>query len=370
MDIIAYPLGKFMKFIYDTVAFNNYGLAIIFFTIVVKLALLPLTLKQLKSSGKMQELQPVIADIQKRYKDDKEKMNQEMMKVYQENHYNPASGCLPLIVQMPILITLYWVIVQPLKFMLGKSADVTAKLFEVASKGLNLTGQTMVTQKELVTLNYFNENRGALSQVTGLLEESQLIDFNNFLGLHLGETATFDIAKLFGDKAYIFIPLFILAILATLTTFISTKLTMPKKNTNSGSKQSAPASSMTNSMMYIGPVMTLVFSFQMPAGVILYWMIGYVVSIFQQLYINKFVLNKNKNVDQKNITGKNSQDAGKTLGSGNEATGGNAAAGNAGSTEGKQLNAGGGTKKNYTLKGGPGGNKGGNKGGSKKNGAK
>ncbi len=322
LDFIAYPLGKFLLFIYNTVAFNNYGLAIIFFTILVKLALLPLTLKQYKSSAKMQELQPIISDIQKRYKDDKEKLNQEMMKVYQENNYNPASGCLPLLVQMPILITLYWVIVQPLKFMLGKAPETINTLIEVARKGLNIeTLQAMGSHKELITLNFFNENREALSQVTGLLERSELIDFNNFLGLHLGEVAQYNPSILFGDKAGVYIPLFLLAILATVTTFISTKLSMPKQNQNGGSQQSAMGSGMSNTMMYIGPIMTLMFSFQLPAGVVLYWMIGYVFAIGQQLYINKYVLKKNVKPEQKSINEKKAQNGNKSLETGNDNAG-------------------------------------------------
>lgn len=368
MDFIAIPLGKFMLFIYNTIAFHNYGLAIIIFTILVKLALLPLTLKQLKSSGKMQELQPLIADIQKRYKDDKEKMNQEMMKVYQEHHYNPAGGCLPLLIQMPILITLYWVIIQPIKFMVGVPVESIPKILEVAAKGMDLANK-VVSHKEIMAMNYFFNNRDALSQVSGLLKESDLINFNNFLGLHLGEQATFNLQTLFGPDAHIYIPLFILAIAATATTYISTKLSMPKK-TNSGPQQNAAGSSMTNSMMYIGPVMTLVFSFQMPAGVILYWMIGYVVSIFQQLYINKFVMNKDKKEDPKNIAVNKKQGAGNSTGSANEAAGEGTALGNGGNTDAKQLNSGGGTKQNNPQKGGQGAGKGGNKGGGKKKGAK
>ena len=115
-DFLAYPLGKFLKFIYD-IAFENYGLAIIIFTFIVRLAMLPLTVKQHKSSMKMQEIQPLVDDIRRKYKDDREAMNQELMKLYQEHNYNPAGGCLPMLIQMPLLLTLYWVIIQPLKFM-------------------------------------------------------------------------------------------------------------------------------------------------------------------------------------------------------------------------------------------------------------
>lgn len=298
LDPIAKVLGVVLKFIYD-IAFSNYGLAIIIFTIIVRLAMLPLTMKQQKSSTKMQELQPLINDIQKRYKDDKEKMNQEMMKIYQEHNYNPASGCLPLLIQMPILLTLYWVIVQPLKFMLGKTEEARTAIINAAAKGqaaINalISGNEFTTVDKVIkswgntgeikAMNYFSEHQDALSQVTGFLDKSELIDFKSFLGLNLGETATYIPNILFGPELKTYVPLFILVLIATVTTYISSKLTMPKTN---NTQQSGAAGCSTNSMLYMGPVMTLMFSFQLPAGVILYWMAGYVFAIFQQLYINK-----------------------------------------------------------------------------------
>jgi YidC/Oxa1 family membrane protein insertase len=309
LDFICRPLGQFLLFIYNTISFHNYGLAIIIFTLIIRLVLLPLTLKQYKSSAKMQELQPIIADIQKRYKDDKEKLNQEMMKVYQENNYNPASGCLPLLVQMPILISLYWVIIKPLSFMLNKGAADIDKIVAIAQAGLG-AAKKMGFQRELDTLNWFSQNKDALAQTGGLLKRSELIDFNNFIGLHLGETATYHLDKLFGAQAYIYLPLFILVILAVVTTYLSTRLSMPRQQDNAS--QNAMASSMTNSMMYIGPLMTLMFSFTLPAGVVLYWMVGYVFAIFQQLYINKYVLKRGKKPDEKAIEAKKPEVAEKT----------------------------------------------------------
>ncbi len=364
LDFIAYPLGKFLLFIYNTAAFQNYGLAIIFFTIVVKMALLPLTLKQYKSSAKMQELQPLIAEAQKRYKDDKEKLNQETMKIYQENNYNPASGCLPLLFQMPILLTLWWVIIQPLKFMLGKSAETITTLVEVARKGLGVTIQEMGGQTEIIALSYFHQNREALKQVSGLLTDSELIDFNSFLGLHLGEVAKFQPEILFGEKAYIYLPLLILALLATATTYISTKLSMPKSNQAGGGKQGAAASSMTNTMMYIGPLMTLVFSFQLPAGAVLYWMVGYVFAIFQQLYINKYVINKRIEPTQKAITDTKADNEKKAPESGKDSAGGKSG----GSAGGKLADKDGGNNKGSSGSGNKDGSK--KKDGRKKKGTK
>ncbi len=300
LDPIAKVLGVVLKFIYD-IAFENYGLAIIIFTVLVRLAILPLTIKQQKSSAKMQELQPLINDIQKRYKDDKEKLNQELMKVYQEHNYNPAGGCLPLLIQMPILLTLYWVIAQPLKFMLGKTEEARTAIINVAAKAqvainslltdpkIPKTVEDVVkswgTYSDIKALNYFNGNPEALTQVTGFLDKSELIDFKSFMGLHLGEIA--NPAKLFSDfqnNWKIQLPILILVILATVTTYFSSKLAMPK---TTNQQQSGAAGCSTNSMLYMGPVMTLMFSFQMPAGVILYWMAGYVFAIFQQLFLNK-----------------------------------------------------------------------------------
>lgn len=300
LDYICHPLGKFLYFIYNTLAFHNYGFAIIIFTIVVKLVLLPLTLKQYKSTTKMQAIQPQLQEIQKRYKNDKEKLNQEMMKLYTENGVNPAGGCLPLLVQMPILISLYWVIVQPLKFMLGKSQDQIAKIVEAFSTSYSsLTGTPlgqnvmMATSKELSALNFFNDHRQFLDTVKGILNADELINFN-FLGLQLGQTASYSTDKLFGPEMHIYLPLLLLPIIGVVTTFLSTKLSMPKKQPNKSGDQSQMANSMTNSMMYIGPFMTLIFSFQLPAGVVLYWISGYVFQIFQQLYINKTILKKNE----------------------------------------------------------------------------
>ncbi len=306
-DLIAGPLGKFLLFIYN-IAFHNYGLAIIIFTLIVRLALMPLTFKQYQSSAKMQKLQPQMEEIKKRYKDDKEKLNQEMMKLYQENNYNPASGCLPMLIQLPIIMSLYWVIIQPLKFMMGKSPEAIEKIVAVAASGLGKTVQQMSTQKELLAMNYFSDFPDKLSQVSQYLNKSELINFNSFLGLHLGETAVYQPSVLFGPKAGIYIPLFILVIIATVATYFSSKLAMP--NMNNANSQNNAMGCTNNSMLLMGPVMTLMFSFTLPAGVILYWMAGYVVAIFQQLYVNKHILKKNQKPEQAAIEDKKKANGG------------------------------------------------------------
>lgn len=95
---------------------GNYGISIIVFTIVVKLLLVPLTIKQTKSMKSMQEIQPKIKEIQAKYKNDQEKMNQKMMELYKEHNINPFGGCLPLLIQFPIIIGLFTVLRNPMNY--------------------------------------------------------------------------------------------------------------------------------------------------------------------------------------------------------------------------------------------------------------
>lgn len=263
LDFITVPFGKFLYFIYETLAFKNYGLAIILFTIVIRVALLPLTIKQYKSTSKMQEVQPLIQDIQRKYKNDKEKLNAELMKVYQENKVNPAGGCLPLLIQMPILFALFYAISRPLTYMLGMKDQIASLLTKYG-----ITGRVAYPEIEII-------------KAAGKAGEP-LINMN-FLGLNLGNVPTWHVDKLFSDPMYL--GLFLIPILAVGTTYLSTKLSMAKAAQGAGS-------SMNNTMMLIGPLMTLLFSFQFPAGMGLYWIIGNLVQITQQLYLNKYVLKK------------------------------------------------------------------------------
>jgi YidC/Oxa1 family membrane protein insertase len=291
-DFIAKPLGQFLYFVYNTIAFKNYGLAIIIFTIVIKLVLLPLTIKQYRSTAKMQEIQPLIEDIQRRYKNDKEKMNQELMKLYQEHKYNPAGGCLPHLIQMPILFSLYWVINQPLRFILNKTPEQINKLIEYVTETVGKV--TMGSSREIGVLNYFNEHISELSNVSDLLKPEELINLK-FLGINLGLIPKFDVKLLFGSQMAVYLPLLAIPLLAVTTTFISTKLMTPKASEKSKSDTS---STTQNTMAMIGPLMTLLFSFQLPAGVGLYWIASNLFQIFQQLYINEYVMKK-KEVSEK-----------------------------------------------------------------------
>lgn len=121
MKFLAIGIGYLLRFIYNIV--GNYGLTIIILTIIVRACLIPLYAKQQKSMAKMNEVQPKINEIQQRYANDREKMNEKMQEVYAEAGYSPLSGCLPLAIQFPIIIGLYTLLRSPLDYMTGESAQ-------------------------------------------------------------------------------------------------------------------------------------------------------------------------------------------------------------------------------------------------------
>lgn len=129
MNILSNALGHVLRIIFELV--QNYGFSIILFTILVKVLLLPLTIKQTKSTKAMQDIQPKIQEIQTKYKDKPEKQQQEIMKIYTEAKINPVAGCLPLLIQMPILIALFSVLREPVTY--GVFADQAQ--FVNAAKG-------------------------------------------------------------------------------------------------------------------------------------------------------------------------------------------------------------------------------------------
>ncbi len=114
MNAISNLLGHILRIIFEFV--NNYGLSIIVFTLFVRLLLVPLMIKQIKSQKAMQDIQPKIKEIQEKYKNKPEKQQEELMNIYKEAKINPLAGCLPLLIQMPILIGLFNVLREPVKY--------------------------------------------------------------------------------------------------------------------------------------------------------------------------------------------------------------------------------------------------------------
>lgn len=248
--LITQPLGYIIKFIYE-ICGQNYGVAIIVFTVLVKLLMVPLSIKQQKAMAKTQKVQPYINELQRKYKNDKDKLSKEMMKIYQENEISPMGGCLPLLIQFPILIGIIQVVYRPITYIL--KMDVTA-----LSKGLDL-GKTVSSIQEIA-----------------IAKELDLINFN-FFGIDLSMMPKDNINN---------IAIWIIPVLATLVTYLSGKLS---QKMSSSSAQNEQAQQMSSSMTTIMPVMTLFFTYTMPVAAALYWFISSATQVVQQYLLNKLV---------------------------------------------------------------------------------
>jgi YidC/Oxa1 family membrane protein insertase len=124
MGIIAKPIGYLLQLIYKLV--GNYGISLIILTVIVKTAMYPLYAKQIKSTANMSEMSEKAKEIQNRYANDKEKMNEEMQKLYAEMGFNPMSGCLPMLIQFPIIMGLFALLRNPMKYMPAGSMMIFA----------------------------------------------------------------------------------------------------------------------------------------------------------------------------------------------------------------------------------------------------
>ncbi len=268
LAFLAPVLGPVLKFIYQIV--DNYGLAIILFSILMKLLIFPLNVKQQKSMEQMRVIQPELAKLNKKYKNDKEKLQKETMKLYEQHNVNPAAGCLPMLIQFPIIFALYRVINQPMTYIMGLGKETIVKIVEAMKLGIDVTNKNILMTKEIEIANQMTPN--IIEKFGGFS-----IDFN-FFGLDLATT----------PKLSEFSLLWIIPILAVVTTYLTSKITtLTQPNTGSGDDTAA---SMSKSMMTIMPLMTGYFCFLMPSGVGLYWIINNVLSILQQLWFNRKVM--------------------------------------------------------------------------------
>ncbi len=278
--LITTPLGYILRFIFGLVN-NNYGFAIIIFTLIVKLLMLPLFVKQQKSTMAMAKLKPQLDALNKKYANQKtpeaqQKLQKETMKLYEENGVSPMGGCLPLLIQFPIIIGLYQVITRPMQYLMMLSGDVIQKIADF------LVSQKVIAQtvaQYALKQNQIEVAKAALSKAEVIANEIgvKLLDIDfNFFGLDLSlkpSFSTFDV-------------LWIIPILSALTAYLSNMI-MQKLSGNTQQNQ------QMGSMNIIMPLMSGYFCFIMPTGVGIYWIMSNVVQILQQVIIN-FIMSKQK----------------------------------------------------------------------------
>jgi YidC/Oxa1 family membrane protein insertase len=222
--ILTQPLFNILVFFYNSVALGDFGLAIILLTILIRLILWPLSQKSIRAQKDLQEIQPKIKEIQNKHKDNKEEQTKALLELYKTHKVNPFGGCLPILIQLPILIALYSV------FLNGLKPEYLTNLYSIIS------------------------SPGAIDSI--------------FIGLI--------------DLSVRSIPL---AVLAGILQFFQAKMILPKiKSSKKGGDMAQMISKQT---LYFLPVITVVISFNLPAGLPLYWATTTLFTIIQQFVIMK-----------------------------------------------------------------------------------
>lgn len=275
-SFIANIFGYLLNFLYEIL--NNYGFAIIIFSILVKLILLPLTIKQQKTLEKTTKMQGELQALQFKYKNNPEQLNKEMMDLYKRENMNPFSGCLSSIIQIVLILAVFYLVKSPLTYM--KKVDTNI----INDYTTRLETKTNYPEVQIV------KEFGA--------ENEEVFINMEFLGLDLSSVPTSD----FSDVKTLIIPL-----LYVISSIVSMKITMNmqtkgnknKEEKNEEKQEESPEELMQNttkSMSYMMPIMAFSISLVAPLGLALYWLMSNVLMIAERIFINIFMKKKEEEV--------------------------------------------------------------------------
>lgn len=279
-DVFFLPLFNLLVALYQ-LPFFDFALAIVIFTIVIRTVLAPLFVKQIRSQKEMQRMQPLIREVQRKHKGNRQKVSEETMALYKEHGVNPAAGCLPVLVQLPILFALYQALIRASGVInFTPNDDNRATLAEWVDRA----GLT-----PLANNNYrvpvsgpcdappdFSSLLPTNCQLIDPIQLSQPVDttIGWLLGLDLAQIDTVFALPLFGGFA-----LSLLAVIAAILQFVQVKMTSPRPIADD------PTSSMTSTMTYTFPLLTIVWGGIFPSGLILYWIVYTAYLVVQQFLI-------------------------------------------------------------------------------------
>ncbi|MDR0943078.1 MAG: YidC/Oxa1 family membrane protein insertase [Ruminococcus sp.] len=289
-EIIGYPLGFVMWALYQIT--HNYAVAILLFTIVTRVILLPLAFKQQKSTAAMAAFTPKLEELKKKYAGNQQKLNEEQMKLYSEEGINPMSSCLPLLVQFPLLIGIFDVVYRPLTHIIRASKDVITQATEIAAT-IYGTNQSFTVRPEIYIVRAIKDQPDLFSGLPlEFVEKVQ--DFNNMLFgfIDLGMIPSFkpevwDAASI----GLIMIP--IMSGLAQLGSTVYMYIRQKKMQAAGGAtKNSADGmqKSMMNSMnvmLFVMPVFSVYIAIGYPAAIGFYWTCSALIGFAQSVLLNK-----------------------------------------------------------------------------------
>ena len=293
-SFFANIFGYLLELLYNLV--NNYGIAIILFTVLIKLILLPLSIKQQRTMKKTNELQEKMKVIQFKYKNDPEKLNQEIMNLYKTEKISPFGGCITAIIQLLLLLSIFYLVRSPLTYMEKLSTeDINKYVSQLQEDGKEVS--SVYPEIDLIReYNWLKEKNPDDENIDKINVQM------NFLGLDLSKIPQQNMTDY---------TVYIIPVLYILSSFISIRMTtaMQSKNMNKEDKEikidgttgkelvptenennEMDAVMQTNKMMsWMMPIMSISIAFIAPLGLALYWLVSNILMILERLILNKVI---------------------------------------------------------------------------------
>lgn len=313
MGFISEIFGYLLDWLYNV--FNNYGIAILIFSVILRVILIPITIKQQKSMKKSAKLQAEMSEIQKKYKNNPEKLNQETIELYKREKMSPFSGCLSSILQIIIIFSVFWLVSQPLTYMKKIDKDLIEKYSnEMKESGYNANNSYI----QIATIDYaetkYQEIEKQLEQEDVEHKEElkqKQDDYNKlrlnmeFLGIDLSKVPT---QSLNDWRVYVIPVLYVLTSIASIKITTATQKNKQKKSivvsedgeNNEEVDPTEQMQQMSNSMMYMMPVMSVMIAIVAPLGLALYWLMSNILMIIKRLVINKIMKKDNDEEESSN----------------------------------------------------------------------
>ena len=290
---ICIPFAWLLRALYELT--SSYGWALVLFTVVIKLIMLPFQMKSKKSMMRMSRFQPMIKEIQTRYKNNQVKMNEELQRLYAEEGVNPMSGCLWSFLPFPILIALYSIIRQPItRFMMLTTTAMQGVIDAVSAAGFDLAAIAMTANDGAVTVKDGLTQLQPYGQITLVKAAQELgvalpegwihMDFS-FLGMDL-TTIPSNVIGQIGTGGWAVIGVLLIPIVSGALSFWQSKVSMA--GNPAAADPNDPTARSTRMMMWMMPIMSLWIGFTLPASLGVYWIANSVLMLVQEKVLNKY----------------------------------------------------------------------------------
>lgn len=293
MDILLRPFAWLLLLLYNLV--DSYGIALILFAILVKLILFPFSLKGKRSMIQMNMLSSKMQKLQKQYGKDKERYNLEVQKLYEKEKVNPMGGCLWTLIPLFVLLPLYSIIRQPLKYMMNLSAEQISSVASVLNWETKALEMGWIKEAAAYQAGAYNElylaslmNESNIEAVHNALGEGvKVFAMNfNFLGMDLSQVPQWTFWA--DGMNWTTIGLFLLVLVSAGTGLLFSVISQKTNEINRGA-QNAQAQQSTKMMMWMTPLMSLWIGFMMPGLLCLYWVANNVLSMVQEVVSGKML---------------------------------------------------------------------------------